>query len=122
MKPPKEHDYIITVDVARGVGDYSAFSVFDITKFPYKLVARHRNNEIKAIKVLTITIDIAKGYNRAYVLIEVNDIGDQVASMMHFDLEYDHILMCAMRGRAGQIVGTGFSERKHNSVSRCLRP
>jgi hypothetical protein len=32
--------------------------------------------------------------------------------MMHFDLEYDHILMCAMRGRAGQIVGTGFSGKK----------
>ena len=111
--PQKEHDYIVTVDVARGVGsDYSAFLVFDITKFPYKLVARYRNNEIKAIMFPTIITDIAKGYNRAYVLTEVNDIGDQVASMMHFDLEYDHILMCAMRGRAGQIVGTGFSGKK----------
>ena len=111
--PQKEHDYIITVDVARGVGsDYSAFLVFDITKFPYRLVARYRNNEIKAIMFPTIITDIAKGYNRAYVLTEVNDIGDQVASMMHFDLEYDHILMCAMRGRAGQIVGTGFSGKK----------
>ena len=111
--PQKDHDYIITVDVARGVGsDYSAFLVFDITKFPYRLVARYRNNEIKAIMFPTIITDIAKGYNRAYVLTEVNDIGDQVASMMHFDLEYDHILMCAMRGRAGQIVGTGFSGKK----------
>ena len=111
--PQKEHDYIITVDVARGVGsDYSAFLVFDITKFPYRAVARYRNNEIKAIMFPTIITDIAKGYNRAYVLTEVNDIGDQVASMMHFDLEYDHILMCAMRGRAGQIVGTGFSGKK----------
>ena len=111
--PQKDHDYIITVDVARGVGsDYSAFLVFDITKFPYRLVARYRNNEIKAIMFPTIITDIAKGYNRAYVLTEVNDIGDQVASMMHFDLEYDHMLMCSMRGRAGQIVGTGFSGKK----------
>ena len=111
--PQKEHDYIITVDVARGVGsDYSAFLVFDITKFPYRLVARYRNNEIKAIMFPTIIVDIARGYNRAYILTEVNDIGDQVASMMHYDLEYDHILMCAMRGRAGQIVGTGFSGKK----------
>ena len=111
--PQKEHDYILTVDVARGVGsDYSAFLVFDITKFPYRLVARYRNNEIKAIMFPTIIVDIARGYNRAYILTEVNDIGDQVASMMHFDLEYDHILMCAMRGRAGQIVGTGFSGKK----------
>lgn len=111
--PQKDHDYIITVDVARGVGsDYSAFLVFDITKFPYRLVARYRNNEIKAIMFPTIIVDIANGYNRAYILTEVNDIGDQVASMMHYDLEYDHILMCAMRGRAGQIVGTGFSGKK----------
>ena len=111
--PQKEHDYIVTVDVARGVGsDYSAFLVFDITKFPYKLVARYRNNEIKAIMFPTIVTQMATSYNRAYVLTEVNDIGDQVASMMHFDLEYDHILMCAMRGRAGQIVGTGFSGKK----------
>jgi len=111
--PQKDHDYIITVDVARGVGsDYSAFLVFDITKFPYRLVARYRNNEIKAIMFPTIIVDIARGYNRAYILTEVNDIGDQVASMMHYDLEYDHILMCAMRGRAGQIVGTGFSGKK----------
>lgn len=112
-EPKKEHDYIVTVDVARGVGsDYSAFLVFDITKFPYRLVARYRNNEIKAIMFPTVITDVAKAYNKAYVLTEVNDIGDQVASMMHFDLEYDHILMCAMRGRAGQIVGTGFSGKK----------
>lgn len=111
--PQKDHDYIITVDVARGVGsDYSAFLVFDITKFPYRLVARYRNNEIKAIMFPTIITQMATSYNRAYILTEVNDIGDQVASMMHFDLEYDHILMCAMRGRAGQIVGTGFSGKK----------
>ena len=31
----KEHNYLITVDVARGLGnDYSAFIVFDITEFP----------------------------------------------------------------------------------------
>jgi len=111
--PQKDHDYIVTVDVARGVGsDYSAFLVFDITKFPYKLVARYKNNEIKPIMFPSVITDIAKAYNKAYILTEVNDIGDQVASMIHFDLEYDHVLMCAMRGRAGQIVGTGFSGKK----------
>jgi hypothetical protein len=43
-----ENNYLITVDVARGLGnDYSAFIVFDITAFPYKVVAKYRNNEIK---------------------------------------------------------------------------
>jgi hypothetical protein len=56
--------------------------------------------------------EVAQGYNDAYILCEVNDIGDQVASILNFDLEYENILMCAMRGRAGQIVGTGFSGKK----------
>jgi hypothetical protein len=42
----------------------------------------------------------------------VNDIGDQVASILQYDLEYENILMCSMRGRNGQIVGSGFSGKK----------
>ena len=108
-----EHDYIITVDVARGVNvDYSAFVVVDITTFPYRVVARYRNNEIKPIIFPSIIYDVAKNYNHAYVLAEVNDLGDQVASILHFDLEYENVLMCSMRGRAGQLVGSGFSGKK----------
>ena len=112
-KAEKEHNYIITVDVARGLGnDYSAFIVFDTTEFPYKVVAKYRNNEIKPMLFPNIILDVAKGYNNAYVLIEVNDIGDQVASIMQYDLEYENILMASMRGRNGQIVGQGFSGKK----------
>ena len=112
-KAQKEHNYIVTVDVARGLGnDYSAFIVFDTTEFPYKVVAKYRNNEIKPMLFPNIILDVAKGYNNAYVLIEVNDIGDQVASIMQYDLEYENILMASMRGRNGQIVGQGFSGKK----------
>ena len=112
-KTQKEHNYIITVDVARGLGnDYSAFIVFDTTEFPYKVVAKYRNNEIKPMLFPNIILDVAKGYNNAYVLVEVNDIGDQVASILQYDLEYENILMASMRGRNGQIVGQGFSGKK----------
>ena len=112
-KPEKEHNYIITVDVARGLGnDYSAFIVFDTTQFPYKVVAKYRNNEIKPMLFPNVILDVAKGYNNAYVLVEVNDIGDQVASILQFDLEYENLLMASMRGRNGQIVGQGFSGKK----------
>ena len=37
---------------------------------------------------------------------------DQVASIIQYDLEYQNLLMCSMRGRAGQIVGQGFSGKK----------
>ena len=111
--PVKEHNYIITVDVARGLGnDYSAFIVFDTTEFPYKVVAKYRNNEIKPMLFPNIIWDVAKAYNQAYLLIEVNDIGDQVASILNFELEYENVLMASMRGRAGQIVGQGFSGKK----------
>ncbi len=111
--PKEEHNYLMTVDVARGMGnDYSAFIVFDITNFPYKVVAKYRNNEIKPMLFPSIIHEVAKGYNDAWLLVEVNDIGDQVANILHFDLEYDNVLMCAMRGRAGQIVGSGFSGKK----------
>ncbi len=109
----EDHNYIITVDVARGLGnDYSAFIVFDTTEFPYKVVAKYRNNEIKPMLFPNIILDVAKGYNNAYLLIEVNDIGDQVASILQYDLEYENVLMASMRGRNGQIVGQGFSGKK----------
>jgi len=111
--PAQDHDYVCTVDVARGVGgDYSAFVVIDITEYPHRVVARYRNNEIKPMLFPSIIFDTVKAYNNAYVLCEVNDIGDQVASILQYDLEYQNILMCSMRGRAGQIVGQGFSGKK----------
>ena len=111
--PMKDHNYLITVDVARGLGnDYSAFIVFDITSFPYKVVAKYRNNEIKPMLFPSIIHDVANGYNKSFILCEVNDIGDQVASILNFDLEYENLLMCSQRGRAGQVVGAGFSGKR----------
>ena len=111
--PIKDHDYVITVDVARGVGiDYSAFIIADITTFPHKVVGKYKNNEIKPMLFPSIIVDLGKAYNNAFILCEVNDIGDQVASIIHYDLEYQNLLMCSMRGRAGQIVGQGFSGKK----------
>tara|TARA_B100001250_G_scaffold170839_1_gene147106 strand:- start:3789 stop:5441 length:1653 start_codon:yes stop_codon:yes gene_type:complete len=108
-----ENNYIVTVDVSRGIGgDYSAFAVMDTTTLPYKMVARYKNNEIKPIVLPNIIVDVAKNYNNAYILCEVNDIGGQVADIIQFDLEYENLLMAAMRGRAGQQLGQGFSGKK----------
>ena len=109
----EEHNYIVTVDVSRGIGgDYSAFCVMDTTTLPYTLVARYKNNEIKPIILPNIIVDVAKNYNGAYILCEVNDIGGQVADIIQYDLEYENLLMAAMRGRAGQQLGQGFSGKK----------
>ena len=111
--PEKGHDYAMSVDVARGVGnDYSAFVVVDITSFPHKVVAKYRDNTIKPMLFPSVIYDVAKSYNESFILCEVNDVGDQVASILQYDLEYQNLLMCSMRGRAGQVVGQGFSGTK----------
>ena len=113
VDPQKGHEYVCTVDVARGVAkDYSAFVVIDITEFPHSVVAKYRNNEIKPMLFPSIIEEVGRNYNNAFVLCEVNDVGDQVASILNFDMEYENLLMCSMRGRAGQVVGQGFSGKK----------
>jgi hypothetical protein len=108
--PQQEHTYLITADVARGTSkDYSAFIVFDVSSVPYRIVAKFRDNEIKPLLFPQKIHQIAKVYNTAFVLVEVNDIGEQVANAMHYDMEYDNMIMASMRGRAGQILGGGFS-------------
>jgi len=112
-RPEKDGTYFIAVDVARGTAnDYSAFVVFDITQMPYTIAAKYRDNEIKPLVFPQRIYDLARVYNQAYVLIEVNDIGEQVANAMQFDLEYDNLVMASMRGRAGQVLGGGYSGGK----------
>ena len=111
--PIKEHEYIITVDVSRGLAqDYSAFVVIDITHAPWRLVAKYRDKDVRPMLFPNVIYNVATNYNKAYVLTEVNDIGEAVAGSLFYDLEYENTLMCAMRGRAGQIVGQGFSGNK----------
>tara|TARA_X000001036_G_scaffold13724_2_gene11688 strand:+ start:1739 stop:3376 length:1638 start_codon:yes stop_codon:yes gene_type:complete len=112
-KPNKGSTYILIADVSRGTNnDYSAFVVFDVSTVPYKIVAKYRNNEIKPLLFPNIIHEVALAYNQAYTLVEVNDIGEQVATALQFDLEYENLIMASMRGRAGQIVGGGFSGGK----------
>jgi len=110
--PKKDHTYTVTVDVSRGLSnDYSAFVVVDVTQAPYKIVAKFRDNDIKPIVFPSIIERVAKHYNTAYVLIEINDLGQQVADSMQFELEYDNMMMVTQRGRSGQVLGGGFSGR-----------
>jgi hypothetical protein len=110
VAPEEGHTYVLIADVSRGTkNDYSAFVVVDVSEIPYKVVAKFRDNEIKPLIFPSKIYDIARAYNQSYVLIEVNDIGEQVANAMQFDMEYDNLIMASMRGRAGQVIGAGFS-------------
>jgi hypothetical protein len=112
-KPDPKKTYFLTADVARGSSqDYSAFVVMDVTTMPYKIVAKYRNNEVKPLMFPHKIHEVAKAYNNCFVMVEVNDIGEQVANSLQFDLEYDNLVMASMRGRSGQILGAGFSGGK----------
>jgi hypothetical protein len=108
-EPKEDHLYFITVDTARGQGkDYSAFTVIDATESPYRLVCKYKNNLISPMLFPTVIERTGYKYNKAYIFVEVNDIGGQVADILHSELEYEHILMSTMKGRKGQVVSGGF--------------
>ena len=115
--PKKDATYCIVADSAQGKGqDYSALSVFDISEIPYKQVAKYRDNTISPMLYPNVIYQIGNQYNTAWTMVEVNDVGQQVAETLHFDLEYENILMCSMHGRAGQKVGGGFGKNNQLGI------
>ena len=85
--------------------------VVDITSVPYVVVAKYRNNEIKPLALPELVKQVADAYNNAYIMVEINDVGGQIADALHYDLEYENLIMTQMRGRLGQIVGSGFGDK-----------
>lgn len=120
FRPQYDHHYVMVVDTSRGVGqDYHAFTVVDVSEMPYRVVATFRNNEIAPMVYPNAIYPIARQYNNAYVLVEINDIGQQVADILHDDLEYDNIVYVQTQGRKGQIVNGGFG--KGGSASKGVK-
>jgi len=108
-----DHLYFITADVAEGQGkDYTAMTVVDVTQFPYRVVATYRNNTVSPLLFASVIKTVAKKYNNAFVLVEINSIGVEVANILHTDLEYENIVKTAMMGRKGQIITEGFGAAK----------
>jgi len=109
QRPMPDHKYVTVVDTARGQGlDYHAFTVVDVTAIPYRVVATFRNNELPPMLYPNAIYPILRQYNNAYCLVEVNDIGGQVADILHDDLEYDNVVYVSTQGRKGQVVNGGF--------------
>jgi hypothetical protein len=107
--PQKDHLYVMVIDTSRGQNiDYHAFVIVDITTIPYKVVSTFKNNEISPIIYPNLIYPMARKYNDAYVLVEINDIGSQIADILHQDFEYDNILSSVFKGRKGQMLSSGF--------------
>ena len=104
----KPHTYVIVADTAEGVGgDYSAFVIVDITEVPYKLVGKYRDNKIAPMLYPSVIHKVAKDFNNAYVLLEVNR-SEQVAYILQSEIEYDNILYVTKSGKGQRVTG-GFA-------------
>ena len=107
--PQKDHIYTLVSDTSRGMGnDYSAFVVIDCTEFPYIIAATYRNNKISHLLYPTTVDNVARNYNNAYILIETNDNGQQVADTLAYDLENENVLK-VIQGKSGQVLCSGFN-------------
>ena len=116
-KPQKDHTYCCIVDVARGKGlDYSAFQIIDVTEMPYRQVCVFKDNMITPIDYAEIIYRSIKSYNEAYTLVEVNDIGEQVSEVLHYEFEVETLMFTESAGRSGKRISTGFSKKADKGI------
>lgn len=118
----KDHIYAMTVDVSRGKGlDYSTFSVFDVSSMPYAQVCVFRDNLISPVDFASIIFRVAKMYNEASVLVEINDIGGQVSDTLQMDFGYENMLFTESAGRSGKRISAGFGSGSVDSGIRTTK-
>lgn len=90
--PQPDRSYVITVDVSRGRHlDYSAFTVFDVAQMPYKVVATFKDNTISTLEYPHLIYNTARQYNDAFILIEINDLGEEVSNTIWREYEYENV-------------------------------
>ena len=74
------------------------------------MVGKYRSNKISPVLYPNVIHKVAKDYNDAYVLIEIN-ISEQVAYILHDELMYENIIF-VNRTTQGQVVSGGFGGGK----------
>lgn len=108
--PQRNHIYTMCVDTSRGEGmDYHAFTIVDTTTVPYRVVGVYRNNKISPSLYPSIITKTATQYNEAYVMIELNDLGQLVAEIVYGEMEYGNLILVSHRGKRGQNADGGFA-------------
>lgn len=121
FQPQKDHVYMMVCDVSRGKGlDYSAFQLIDVTRMPYVQTCVYRNNAVAPVDYADIIHRTAKAYNNASVLVEVNDIGEQVAHTLQYDFAYENVLFTENAGRSGKRITSGFASGG-NKIDKGIR-
>ena len=113
----KDRTYVMVVDVSRGKGlDYSAFQVLDVSEMPYQQVAAFRDNMLTPIDYAEMIYRVHKLYSECYMLVEINDIGDQVADLINYEYEVEGLLHTESAGRSGKIISSGFAKSTDKGI------
>jgi hypothetical protein len=121
-RPNPSKTYVISVDVAEGQEkDYSTFSVIDVTQIPYKQVAKYKNNKITPFLYPTVIFTAAKKYNDAFILVEINSIGLQVADILHNELAYENLIKIQGKGKHGQQVTYGHTKKMQMGLKQSVQ-
>lgn len=117
QEPVPNQLYVLIADVSHGKGlDYSTFQIINVTAEPYVQAATYRCNSILAPDLAPVIFQAAMRYNYAYVMIELNDLGGQVADLLKFDYEYENIIGSISKGRAGKSACSTYEKGSDNGV------
>jgi hypothetical protein len=118
-KPNKNRTYVGVADVSRGKGlDYSALQIMDVTEMPYQQVLSFRDNTITPGDFAEIINRVGRQYNNCSMMVEVNDIGQQVAEALYFDYEYENLLFTESAGKQGKRITMSY---KSSGTDRGIR-
>ena len=122
-QPEKDHVYLAVADTSRGKGlDYSAIAVIDVSEIPYKLVATYRDNNISPLVYPGVIKKMSEYYNQAYVLVEINDNGQQVVDSLFDDFEYENILSTVeMKGKMALTWGFGNKSQRGIRTTKSVK-
>ncbi len=121
--PAKDHSYVIVVDTSRGKGlDYSAFSVIDVTTLPYQQVCTYKDNNISPLVYPSIIKRIGDYYNQAYVMVEINDNGQQIVDSLFEDYDYENILSTVeIKGKIAMTWGYGNKSQRGIRTTKSVK-
>lgn len=110
--PDPTHVYVMFVDTAEGSGkDDSAFVVVDVTQMPYITVASFANNRTSTMDFPKVIVEYAERWYQPWMLVEVMDIGRDVANILVRDYEYPRFMSSVVEKRLGQRLT--FNSRKN---------
>ena len=112
--PDDSRSYVMTVDTASGQGlDYSTFVIADVTEMPYRVVATYANNRITTMEFPQVIMEYAKRYHMPWLMIEVMDIGRDVAFILSRDHEYERLMTAVTEKRLGQRLTFNAKMNRH---------